>query len=208
MGNDSVKLQPPIQGVQQVNLNAPEPKGHLKLQKGQIEPLPPGKHGFASIDNSEIKKQLRFNSPEENSENNAGQTAKTKTDRIHKLAFETGRTDELPSVRKFWRGFTNAVKDSAVGRFVQRNILHHVANTKINSLDVKSSASADRKTTLTFELKAQKPDGENVRRVQSDSQGHTIQVTFDRLRNKRSWYNPMRWIGNYHRTGKVGDILA
>jgi hypothetical protein len=208
MGNDSVKLQPPIQGVQQVNLNAPEPKEHLELRKGQIQPLPAGKHGFASIDNSQIKNQLRFNRLEGDSENNAGQTAKAKTDRIHDIAFVTGRTGELPSLKKFWKDFKTKVGDSAVGRFVQRNILHHVANTKINSLDLKTTASADRKTTLQFELKAQKPNRENVSMVESDSQGHTIEVTFDRLRNKRSWYNPMRWIGNDHRTGKVGDILA
>ena len=202
---ESVALQPRSQGVGQVDSIALEPKGGLKLQKGEIEPLPPGKHGFASIDNAQIKESLRFNMAKGHEQ----KTASEKINHIHKVAFATGRTDELPSVRRFWNGFKRKVADSAIGRFVQRNILHHVANTKINSLDVKAQAVDDKKTTLRFELKAQKPSGENTHRIDGpEPKGHEIEVTFDRLRNQRSWFNPKRWIGNDHRTGQVVDILA
>jgi len=194
------------QGGLQANPIASEPKGGLKLQKGHIESLPPRNHGFASIQNQHLAEKLRFNSA---GKDNTPQTAVEKTNHIHKLAFVTGRTDILPSFQNFWGGFKQKMTDSAIGRFVQRNILHHVANTKINSFDVTATASQDKKTTLRFELKAQEPSGENVRRKQeAGSQGHEIEVTFDRLRNQRSWFNPKRWIGNDHRTGKVEDILA
>lgn len=206
---DSVSLQPLSQGVGQVNSIAPEPKGRLKLQKGEIGSLPPRQHGFASIDNSKISQGLRFKSAEGNAKEDAGQIAREKTTHIHKVAFATGRMDELPSLGKFWEGFTTKVKDSAIGRFVQRNILHHVANTQVDHLNIAATASANKKTTLVFELKAQEPSGENVRRkVEAEPQVHKIEVTYDRLRNKRSWYNPMRYLGNDHRTGKVEDILA
>lgn len=202
---NSVTLPPGSQGVPQANPIEAGPKGGLKLQKGQIEPLPPGKHGFASIDNAQIQGSLRFNMAEGQKQ----KTASEKITHIHKVAFATGRTDELPSVRKFWNGFKTTVADSAIGRFVQRNILHHVANTKINSLDVKAQAADNKKTTLRFELKAQKPSGENTHRIEGpEPKGHEIEVTFDRLRNQRSWFNPKRWIGNDHRTGQVVDILA
>jgi len=202
---NSVTLPPGSQGVPQANPIDAGPKGGLKLQKGQIEPLPPGKHGFASIDNAQIQGSLRFNMAEGQKQ----KTASEKITHIHKVAFATGRTDELPSVRKFWNGFKTTVADSAIGRFVQRNILHHVANTKINSLDVKAQAADNKKTTLRFELKAQKPSGENTHRIEGpEPKGHEIEVTFDRLRNQRSWFNPKRWIGNDHRTGQVVDILA
>ena len=173
-----VNIQISSQGVGQGNPIALEPKGNLKLQKGQIEPLPPGNHGFASIQNQHLAEKLRFNSA---GKDNTPKTAVEKTNHIHKLAFETGRTDDLPSLQKFWDGFKQNVKVSAVGRFVQRNILHHVANTKINSLDVKATASQDRKTTLRFELKAQPPTSDNVQRMEeAEPRGHEIEVTFDR----------------------------
>jgi hypothetical protein len=216
MGNDSVKLQPLNQGVHQGNLSAAEPKGLLTLQNlSQLKPLAGFQHGFASVKSEHLKQKLKFtdaphNQPDQAGTDDPAKAARKKTSHIHEVAFHTGQSDQYPSVKKFWDKIKTALKDTRVGKFIQRNVLHHVVDTKVDNLQLNAEVGDNKKTTLVFDLKSKSVEevqGEHTSQ-QVDGQSHRIEVTFDRLRNQRSLFNPKRWIGNDGRTGKVEDILA
>jgi hypothetical protein len=201
--------------ISNIGVPAARSDGGLQLKKGDFKPLAPLQSGFASVKTDHLKQQLKFTDaaqrqPDAASADDSVNASKDKATHLHKLAFDTSRSDQYPSVKKYWEGFKTAVKNTAIGRFIQRNVIHRLVDTNIADLSLTSEVSENKKTTLVFDLTSKSPEQveDTNMRMQVDGQDHRIEVTFDRLRNQRSWYNPKRWFANDGRTGQVEDILA
>jgi len=210
-----ISQNPVSSGISNVGVPASRSEGGLQLKNGELKPLAPLQSGFASVKRDHLKQQLKFTDAvqrqaDPGSADESANVAKNKTTHIHKLAFDTSRSDQYPSVQKYWDGFKTALKDSGIGRFIQRNVIHRLVDTKIADLNLTANVSENKKTTLVFELtsKSSEQVEDTNMRMQVNGKDHRIEVTFDRLRNQRSWYNPKRWFANDGRTGKVEDILA
>lgn len=204
-----------------------EPKGLLQLKKGDLAPLPKREMAFAMVGQNALKGKLKFNkngpealSPKASKERikKHGTELKNHTEEklqhTHGIALAIGQAGEPPSVSNFFKAVKHKIKDSAVGRFFQRNILHHIKKTQVSKMELDNKVDSEsKKTALTFTLKAERTaeaiEANDPLHLTSDAIDHKIEVSFDRLRNQRAWYNPKRWIGNQNgRTGKVEDHLA
>lgn len=204
-----------------------QPKGTVKLAKGDLAPLPKQEKGFAKVQDGLIKEKLRFKKqapalpPKASKEQvkkhgtEIKNHTKEKLEHTHGIALATGREGEPPSVKKFFEGVKHKLKDCAVGKFFQRNVLHHLKTTQVSKMELdKASVNESKKTTITFTLKAERTADvvgvDDPLHLKSDAVDHKIEVSFDRLRNQRAWYNPKRWFGidQAGRSGKLEDKLG
>jgi len=212
--------------IDNANVRDAGSKGKVKLKNGDLTQITA--KNFVTVDSENLKQKLRFNQPEpQQPDHDASKEEISKyhrdlkehsvaqTHHVHELAWETGRAGEEPSVKKFVDRIKTKIRDSVIGRFIKRNILNHLTKPQVEKMEVKGQVDQNTKqTTLTFELKSVKSQEQlqetDPLHLGTDGVDHTIEVSFDRLRNQRAWYNPKRWfnIDQAGRDGKISNKLA